>query len=180
MLIHKKRTSRGFSLVEILVAVALIAVLTAVGALNFFNLQSGASDSSTQQQLRSVKTSLELWIQERGNFTTVATLEGNDGDLQKRIPDIDIVGPSDATGEGNGRALKVSFDVVDATTAVIAAHNGSDVCWAIKIAKTGTTYAGKVVNAAGCTASAAGNFTSGAGAFQSFGFPQFKPESREF
>jgi prepilin-type N-terminal cleavage/methylation domain-containing protein len=176
MIVRNSRLTKGFSLLEILVAVGLIAVLMVVAVPRLLDLQGGVSDSASKQQMRSVETALEIWLNERGNFTdalgtATGCLSGVEcTNLQKRVPDVPIVKDGAATGKTtNGNALKVGVTVIGANEVHLASWNGVDVCWAMKIARAGTSFGAKAAaSGAECVANSLGGITN----FQAYDFPQ--------
>lgn len=54
-----KKSARGFTLVELLVVVAIIAILSTIGLAIFGNLQARARDSRRSGDLDSIRTALE-------------------------------------------------------------------------------------------------------------------------
>lgn len=54
-------SSRGFSLVELLVAIAIIAVLAAMVVPNLVGVRERASDSSRKRDLQQLKTALRIY-----------------------------------------------------------------------------------------------------------------------
>lgn len=53
--------SNGFTLIELLIAISIVAVISAVGLVSFSTSQEKARDARRKQDLRSIKTALELY-----------------------------------------------------------------------------------------------------------------------
>jgi prepilin-type N-terminal cleavage/methylation domain-containing protein len=158
MLVTKVR--KGFSTVEILVAVALVAILMVVAVPRLLDSRKTVSDSSAKQQLNTVLVAVNNFFAERDTYDGITVAE-----LQNRLPEVELVANNAATGKGSGgRALKVSVDA-SATEVILAASNGDENCWAIKVNTSGTQYAGQKFAATACNADTA--FTS----WQNFEFP---------
>ncbi len=139
MLTKFHKTRKAFTTVEILVAVGLVAILMVVAVPRLLDSRKTVSDSAAKQQLSSVMLSVNNWFAERDTYTGLT-----EAVLQTRLPEIDIVAAGASTGKLNGgRALAVSFSGVSASEVILAASNGEDICWAVKIGSTGTKYAGK-------------------------------------
>ena len=65
----KKLTAKsGFTLVELLVVISIIAVLSTIGLTIFSNVQKSARDSIRKSDLRTLATALELYSQQNGKY----------------------------------------------------------------------------------------------------------------
>lgn len=73
--------TRGFSLIELLIVVAVILIIAAVAIPNFIRSREAANEASAAQNLRNISTAEYLYSTSYGvNFTTdLATLSGNTG-----------------------------------------------------------------------------------------------------
>ena len=58
-----KLTSRGFTLIEILVVVAILAILVSIGAASYLRAQRNARDLTRTKDLNQVKTALEQYFE---------------------------------------------------------------------------------------------------------------------
>lgn len=58
---HASRGERGFTLVELMVVVAIIALIAAIVIPNFVHARAQASVSATQATMKQIATSLELY-----------------------------------------------------------------------------------------------------------------------
>jgi len=164
-----KQKKKGFTTVEILVAVGLVAILMVVAVPRLLDSRKTVSDSSAKQQLNTVMLAVNNWFAERDTFTNLTEAE-----LQARVPEIDIVAagthPTKAT---NGRALTVSYRNESATAVVISASNGEGNCWAIRISTTGTSYYGRKI----ATCSAGSMPGAASSEWRSFEFPNIDEAS---
>lgn len=59
---------RGFTLVELLVAISIIAILSTIGLAIFSGIQSKARDSIRKNDLRALATALEIYYQKKGKY----------------------------------------------------------------------------------------------------------------
>lgn len=65
-------TRKGFTLVELMIAISIIAVIAAVGITSFSQSQKLARDSRRKQDLRSLSTALQLYYHRYGHFPCTA------------------------------------------------------------------------------------------------------------
>lgn len=56
--------SRGFTMIELLIAISIVAVLSGIGIYTFQNAQQKGRDSTRKQEIAQVKAALELYFQE--------------------------------------------------------------------------------------------------------------------
>lgn len=59
---------RGFTLVELLVAISIITILSTIGLAIFSNIQSKARDSIRKKDLNSLATALEIYFQKNDKY----------------------------------------------------------------------------------------------------------------
>jgi len=171
----KFKSRKGFSTIEILIAVALVGILAAVGIPRLLDSRKTVSDSAAKQQLNTVLLAANNFFAERDTYTGLSNDE-----LQQRLPEIEIVAAGNATGKGTGgRNLKVSvFVKADGTAFTMAASNSDGTCWGIQVSTTGTFYGYSTAAATGCHANHAAGWTASdgvtvdtAGQWQQFNFP---------
>lgn len=63
----KKNRRKGFTLIELMVTISIIAILSTVGYVTYSNAQSTARDARRRQDLRSMISALELYYQQNNN-----------------------------------------------------------------------------------------------------------------
>lgn len=66
---------RGFTLVELLIAISIIAIISVVGFTSFSQAQVRARDAKRKQDLRSIAIALELYYQKNKRFPCVSNSE---------------------------------------------------------------------------------------------------------
>jgi prepilin-type N-terminal cleavage/methylation domain-containing protein len=173
------RSRRAFSLVEILFAVIIIGVLTAVAIPSLFSQKGKADDSNAKQTVRTVQQLVRTAQDDSGSFlgtlgsggATMATYLG------KGEPDIKFVeANAGSTATGNVRTVSVGVDTSDVVSiAVIGAkdrnNTGKYICWGMKITGDGSVatayYRLDNVTSTGCTAAAVVGGTTKEGDFPS-------------
>ena len=96
MFIKNKRS--GFTLVEIMIVVAIIALLAAVGIPSLLNARRAANDSAVQANLKSIATEFETFAAQdaEGDYPVVADLTANS--ISARICITDGAGGDLSTG----------------------------------------------------------------------------------
>jgi type IV pilus assembly protein PilA len=79
-LIHKVRGDQGgFSLIELLVVILIIAILAAIGIPVYLNQREKAHISSIQHTLKNVATNVESWaVESAGDYSA---LDGEDAEI---------------------------------------------------------------------------------------------------
>lgn len=70
--------SKGFTLVELITVITIIAVLSGVGLTSFRGVQSKGRDSTRKQDLRQLSVALELYRQSFGNYYITSSSECSD------------------------------------------------------------------------------------------------------
>jgi prepilin-type N-terminal cleavage/methylation domain-containing protein len=134
----KNNSKRGFSITEILIAVTLVLVLSAIAIPRLLGNQRQAEDASAKQQARTAVEVARSLMYEYGNFAqaTAAKLKADE-------PNIDFNTAASTPG-ANGKSKIVSINVGNSNTEFTAAVRGGTTddtnynCWFIKIARTGS------------------------------------------
>lgn len=63
-----RSTREGFTLIEILIAIAIIAIAGVIVAPNFYKYLAGAGETGTKSSLRALKTAISQFKLELGDF----------------------------------------------------------------------------------------------------------------
>jgi len=65
-------SSKGFTLIELLVVIAIIGILAGIVLASLGTARSGANDAKTKEQLSSLRTAMEIYYSQNGNYGTTA------------------------------------------------------------------------------------------------------------
>lgn len=79
----QRRTQEGFTLVELMIVVAIIGLLSAVAIPNFKKYQAKAKTSEAKLQLSAMYTSLQAWYADYDNYSACLNLQGFDPSLER-------------------------------------------------------------------------------------------------
>ena len=160
MLNKNKNSRRGFTITEILIAVLLVLILSAIAVPRLLGNQRQAEDTAAKAQLRTAAEVARNLMYESGNrfdATKVGapTSTGTQTQLSKDEPNIQFVTtPSIQDPATNRRS--VSVNVISASEWVATALGGSSDgrynCWFIKLSTTGGDKFAVVQKTAGSTA----------------------------
>lgn len=91
------RRAKGFTLIELLAVIAIIGILASMAAISISNATKRARDASRQKDLSNLKTALELYSQDNGNYPVSSGTYGPD--LNGLVPDYIKTIPNDPRGD---------------------------------------------------------------------------------
>lgn len=151
---------RGFSLVEILIVVFIIALLMAVAIPRLLGSRDSSADSVAQQQLNIVSTDVTTYVLRTNALPSTTVLVAG-------TPTVKIFTDGTASSKGAGgsaNALSVSASVT-ASVVYLAAQGRDGVCWGLKLTTTGKQYGfHRIASCTGSTIQSATNWND-------YGFP---------
>ncbi len=78
------KMKQGFTLVEIMIVVAIIAILAAIAIPNFIAYRNESQENACTSNANSIKTAAETWLSKPGNAD--------------KTPTMDNIAPADGTG----------------------------------------------------------------------------------
>lgn len=119
-----KKTTTGFTIVELLVIVAVIGILAAIGTLAFFGIQVNTRDSQRSSQATVVAEALEKYYDANGEYpscNTLQTVAGATGALSGLDPKV-LVTPKATSGTTDSISCA---DLVNGSTSDVFSYTGN-------------------------------------------------------
>jgi type II secretion system protein G len=114
-----RKSERGFTLIEMMIVVAIIAILVAILVPNFMRARAQAQTAACEANLKEIATALELYQTDHEAYPDVASLtnvtntEANLGPYLRQTP-IDPVDPT-----GNYQYQTTGYNTGNATYAIV-------------------------------------------------------------
>jgi prepilin-type N-terminal cleavage/methylation domain-containing protein len=106
-----RRMMRGFTLVELLVAISIIAVLTAILLPNFMGARERARDAAKIQELYTLKNGLRLYYNDHQSYPVGSGVVLDAAEMGQYVPNISGVGYTYyQTSGGDGFNLCVGLE----------------------------------------------------------------------
>ena len=139
----------GFTLIELMVVVLIIAILLAIAIPTFLGAQNKANDRDAQSSLRNTLTNAKAIFSDSQDYTKATTTE-----LGNSEPGLSYV--LDATGSTAAKMVSVATST---SQIIIAAHSKSGQCFYIKDVAGSASQFGK---ASGTTCKTTDTVTYGA------------------
>jgi prepilin-type N-terminal cleavage/methylation domain-containing protein len=74
--LNKQQASSGFTLLELLVVMIILALLAGIGLMSFGTVQQKSRDSARKQDLASISKALELYHNDYGSYPLSSSIDG--------------------------------------------------------------------------------------------------------
>jgi type IV pilus assembly protein PilA len=144
-----RRDDEGFTLIELMVVVMIIAVLIAIAIPSFLGFRKSAQDRSAQSELRNVLLSEKAYWLDNGDYTQTAA------DITAFEPNASI-----AAAPANGVYIDLNGASSDIVCMVRTAESGNTFAiW--ESSSAGTYYGSTDLSAADCPAAAPAGYAQG-------------------
>lgn len=105
--VKNKRSALGFTLVELMIAISIIAIIAAVGLVTYSSAQKAGRISKRAQDLMALKTAMELYKTATGSYPTTTAAGGPasagrvDTSLTRLVPNYMPTLPKDPVDNGS-------------------------------------------------------------------------------
>jgi type IV pilus assembly protein PilA len=131
--IHEQKRGRtelegaetGFTLIELMVVLLIMAILLAIAIPTFLGVKSGAYDRSTQSNLTNALTSAKAGYANGGSYATAASAEAVI--LTSAEPNLNFLTAAPTAAGGNSVVVGVS---TDGQELILVGWSQSGTCWA--------------------------------------------------
>lgn len=130
----------GFTLIELMVVLLIMAILLAIAIPTFLGVKSGAQDRAVQSNLTNALTSAKAGYANGGSYQIAATAEATA--LHSAEPNITFEATTAASTGSNNLAVDVA---TDGQELLLVGYSQSGTCWAA-IDNEGTTSATNLVS----------------------------------
>ncbi len=108
-----KRSEKGFTLVELLIVVIILAVLSGIAVPSYMALRNRARESAAENEMRNITTAIEMYIAD--NETTPSDL-GDLSDYMQNVPNTDPWGGAYVLAGPGGGGYTLTSGGVDGDT----------------------------------------------------------------
>lgn len=130
---EKASSESGFTLVELLVVMLILALLAAIAIPSFFNQRDKAKDSDAKAQARSAQTAMETYATDQ-NGTYVGATVADLVAIENTLSNADLAAPTDlgaktytvTTTSDTGNTFSIGRESTGAVTYTCVAASTSD------------------------------------------------------
>ena len=106
----KEMNNKGFSLVELIIVIAIMAILVGVLAPQFIKFVEKSRESTDLQNVDEIKTALEAYVADKGDTATYTiTCTKNPGSIVCTCTELDEYGIDDAGVKTKSKAWDANF-----------------------------------------------------------------------
>ena len=130
MIMNKKINERGFTLIELMIVVAIIGILAAVAIPKFAEMLRKSKEGATQGSLASFRSSLTIYIGDNEGMTPYVGVNGSLADLTSLVPQYLEAVPTVKLGQYHSDSNRViNRGSVTDRGATAALYDGSGTGW---------------------------------------------------
>ncbi len=121
-MLRRARTERGFTLIEMLIVVAIIGIIAGIAVAQFQHTPQKAKEATLKEDLFVLRDVIDQYFTDKGKYPESLQSLVDDGYMRK-IPVDPITGSSESWQADHAEA---SDEDPDATGGVIDVHSGSE------------------------------------------------------
>ena len=110
-MISLKQKSKGFTIVELLIVIVVIAILATLVIVTFTGIQQKARDSQRQTDINALDSQLEAFYASKGYYPTLTDLQSSTwvADNMKGLDPQSLLDPKDTLGKIQGTATATDY-----------------------------------------------------------------------
>lgn len=129
---YRSKTSRGFTIIEILVVIGVIAILTTISAVSFVRYQVDARDSQRANRAVIISEALEKYYDKNGEYPSCSAMTAAGATVTTTtLPGVDpavLITPKAVAGETNSIDLCTALSASSSTDSFAYVGDGSATC----------------------------------------------------